>query len=65
MPLLVDIEHRDLCAVLRQRFGEPEPEAARAAGDDDAVAFHLEQVCDFHEPVSPCYLGKGASNPVR
>ena len=46
----IDVEHGHARAIVRQRFGKAEPEPARAARDDDAIALHLEQVRDLHEP---------------
>ena len=54
-PLRAQVEQRDACAVLCERLGVAEPEAARPARDDHPVPLDTEQFCDLH---GPC-LGSG------
>jgi hypothetical protein len=44
----IDVEQCRARAVFEQRFGKAEAQSTRAAGDDDAMAFHAEQVRDLH-----------------
>ena len=60
--LAVDIEDRHRRAVLRQRLGERQSQAARATGDDDAVPLDAEQLGTRHRlrPVAPRRRGRAA-----